>query len=54
MRSALDVRVCHLLRVMRAAAPVEWREGLPFPSCAAMLLRERGIEPSEGLRRLAA
>jgi|SRR3954471_12742185 hypothetical protein len=32
MRSAHDVRNCHLLRVMRAVAPAEWNQGLPFPS----------------------
>jgi hypothetical protein len=36
MRSILDIRICHLLRVMRAAAPVAWSEGLPFPSQAAI------------------
>jgi hypothetical protein len=36
MRSALNVRICHLLRVMRVVAPVEWSLGLPFPSNAAM------------------
>lgn len=36
MRSVLDVRICHLLRVMRAVAPVEWSLGLPFPSGAVM------------------
>jgi hypothetical protein len=35
MRSTLDVRLCHYLRAMRAMAPLEWNEGLPFPSCAA-------------------
>jgi hypothetical protein len=36
MRSALNVRICHLLRVMRVVAPVEWSLGLPFPSGAAI------------------
>ena len=36
MRSALNVRICHLLRVMRVVAPVEWSLGLPFPSTAAV------------------
>jgi hypothetical protein len=31
MRSALNVRLCHYLRVMRVMAPVEWSLGLPFP-----------------------
>lgn len=35
MRSAHDVRKCHLLRVMRAVAPAEWNQGLPFPSSPA-------------------
>jgi hypothetical protein len=42
MRSTLDVRTCHLLRMMRSAAPVEWTEGLPFPPAAAM----QGVEPA--------
>jgi len=35
MRSAHEVRKCHLLRVMRAVAPAEWSQGLPFPSFPA-------------------
>jgi hypothetical protein len=35
MRSTLNVRICHLLRVMRQVAPVEWERGLPFPTNAA-------------------
>lgn len=36
MRSTLNVRLCHLLRVMRQVAPHEWNLGLPFPPTAAM------------------
>ena len=37
MRSARDIRKCQLLRVMRAVAPAEWNQGLPFPSFPATL-----------------
>ncbi len=36
MRSALNVRLCHYLRVMRVIAPVEWSLGLPFPARTPM------------------
>ena len=47
MRSTLDVRVCHMLRVMRAVAPVEWNLGLPFPSSPMMADAERAIDVPE-------
>lgn len=40
MRSTLNVRICHLLRVMRVVAPVEWNLGLPFPTHGAVPLDE--------------
>jgi hypothetical protein len=47
MRSTLNVRICHLLRVMRVVAPVEWNLGLPFPSSLAMANADRAIELPE-------
>ena len=44
MRSALNVRICHLLRVMRVVAPVEWSLGLPFPTNVASQTADRAIE----------
>jgi hypothetical protein len=49
MRSTLDVRICHLLRVMRTVAPVEWSLGLPFPWNVASGATGRATECAEGI-----
>src|SRR5436305_1534774 len=50
MRSTRNVRACHLLRVMRASAPTEWSQGLPFPSIAPAECAAPAIAEPEAVR----